>query len=600
MKSTLLGLGLGGLLLAGCSSWNVLAARSQSPEVEVPPIASAQLVGDLAVEFGMYPIRVEAVGLVTGLAGTGSDPPPSPQRALLIEEMQRIGVPTPNAVLASDTTSLVVVQGFLRPGIQKGDRFDLEVRIPARSETTSLRGGWLMESRLKTMALLDNQIRSGELLGFGQGPVLVDPSAGAGQESVWAARGRVLGGGVALRSRPVGLVLKPGFQHEFNAARIANAINRRFHTYRNGIQMGVATAKTDKYVELSVHPRYRDNVERYLQVVRAVVVRESEVERLERIALLEKQLMEPITAAHAARQLEALGNEGVETLRAGIESNNAEVRFFASEALAYLDRREAAEPLRLSAQNEPAFRVFALAALGTMNDVTAYDALRELLEVPSAETRYGAFRALRAMNPRDNFIRGESFGPGFHYHVLDVPGPPMVHITRNRRPELVVFGRGIHLTPPFALEAGNSILVVADGAEVRVSRYAVGEADQRRLVSTDLDDIVRAVVDLGGTYPDVVQALQQAKASGALAVRFEVEAVPGSGRSYDRLAEEPAPVEEPSRWRWNPLGRVLSRIGGGGEEASPPDAERREAAIAEEVFRDEEGTVAPASYEDHE
>ena len=33
-----------------------------------------------------------------------------------------------------------------------------------------------------------------------------------------------------------------------------------------------------------------------------------------------------------------------------------------------------------------------------------------------------------------------------------------------------------------------------------------------------MDDVIRAVVELGGTYPDVVQALQEAKNSGALAV----------------------------------------------------------------------------------
>jgi hypothetical protein len=48
--------------------------------------------------------------------------------------------------------------------------------------------------------------------------------------------------------------------------------------------------------------------------------------------------------------------------------------------------------------------------------------------------------------------------------------------------------------------------------------------------------VIRAIVGLGGTYPDVVQALQQAKADGALVSRFEVDALPQAGRSYDRVA----------------------------------------------------------------
>ena len=51
-----------------------------------------------------------------------------------------------------------------------------------------------------------------------------------------------------------------------------------------------------------------------------------------------------------------------------------------------------------------------------------------------------------------------------------------------------------------------------------------------------MDEVVRAIVALGGTYPDVVQALQQAKADGALEGRFEVDALPETGRAYDRVA----------------------------------------------------------------
>ena len=39
---------------------------------------------------------------------------------------------------------------------------------------------------------------------------------------------------------------------------------------------------------------------------------------------------------------------------------------------------------------------------------------------------------------------------------------------------------------------------------------------EQRVVSTSVDEVIRAIVELGGTYPDVVQALQQAKADGAL------------------------------------------------------------------------------------
>ena len=126
----------------------------------------------------MFPAPIEAVGWVTGLHGTGSEPEPSQQRTMLVEEMQRRGVDNPNALLASHDASLVLIRGVLRPGIQKGDHFDIEVRIPGRSETTSLRGGYLLETRLMDTQL-DNAgtLHSGRERGVARGPLLVDPTA---------------------------------------------------------------------------------------------------------------------------------------------------------------------------------------------------------------------------------------------------------------------------------------------------------------------------------------------------------------------------------------------------------------------------------------
>ena len=65
--------------LAGCSSWNL--SKTQKPEEEESKDRPERLVGDIAVPFGEFPVSIEAVGLVTGLHGTGSDPEPSGQRA---------------------------------------------------------------------------------------------------------------------------------------------------------------------------------------------------------------------------------------------------------------------------------------------------------------------------------------------------------------------------------------------------------------------------------------------------------------------------------------------------------------------------------------
>jgi flagellar basal body P-ring protein FlgI len=522
--------------LAGCSSWN-LSKTAKTDDAEAKD-APERLVGDIAVPYGMDTVSIESVGLVTGLHGTGSDPEPSGQRSMLLDEMQRRGVHNPNEVLASKDVSLVLVRAILRPGIQKGDRFDVEVRIPGNSETTSLRGGYLLETRLMDMAVLaDGMLHNGKVRGLAQGPVLVDPAATEANNRVGLGRGRVLGGGIAQQPRSMGLVLKPGHQDVASSARVASSINKRFNTFDKGnIKVGVAKAKTHEYVDLIVHPRYKENIERYFHVLRAVALQETTAELSDRISELEKHLEDPASAGQAALQLEAIGKRGIDSLVKGIASPNREVRFFAAEALAYLDQPQAAKPLAEAARDEPAFRMYALTALSSMEDFAAYEQLRDLLAVPSVETRYGAFRALWMMNPNDPLVRGEECNGQFRYHVLDTGDEhPVVHVTRNRRAEVVLFGRDQRFATPLSVNAGNQIMVTStNNGQISVSRITSDESEHKRVVSTRVDDVIRAIAAVGGTYPDVVQALEEAKVNGALASRFEVDAVPEAGRTYQR------------------------------------------------------------------
>ncbi len=386
------------IALCGCAA---PALRSQSPESLADVLESnTKLIGQVAQPFGHTYVKVESVALVTGLDNTGEDPAPSPQRATLLHELQTIGVQHPNQLLASPTTAMVLVRGFLPPGIQKGDKFDLEVQVPSRSETTSLRGGWLMETRMTEMAVLGGQIHEGHPLGVGEGAVLVDPAASGEKDRALLVRGRVLGGGTALKPRDMGLFIAPEDKSIRLSAQIGQAINHRFHTFSRGIKQGVANPRSEERIDLKIHPRYKDNIARYIRVVRAIPLKESVAEQTVRIALLERQLLDPITASTAALRLEAIGHEAAATLAKGIGSSDAEVRFYAAEALAYLDEADAAVPLARAAREEPAFRAYALAALSAMDDMSAHDELTKLLEVSSSETRYGAFRALVGHEPQ--------------------------------------------------------------------------------------------------------------------------------------------------------------------------------------------------------
>jgi hypothetical protein len=566
--------------VAGCTSAII---KPQSPDDADEAETGVKLVGTVANPYGREQIAVEGIGLVVGLPGTGGDPPPSIYRAMLEDDMQKRGVTNTKEILASRATALVLVRGYLRPGMDKGDRFDLEVRVPFRSETTSLRGGYLMETRLSERAVVEGGgVRSGHLLALGQGPVLVDPEADDKADSGDAVRGRVLGGGTALKPHALGLLLRPSYQDIRHSQWVGHAVNSRFHTFSNGSKKEVATPKTDEFIELQIHPKYKENVPRYLNVVRSLPLRESPTQRLNRLQLLERQLLDPLTAPTAALRLEAIGAEGAGVLLKGLSSTDPEVQFYAAEALAYLDTDEsaaAAVPLANAARTEPAFRVFALTALSAMNSLESHEQLRQLLSAPSAETRYGAFRALWAMNSRDSLVRGEMLGDQFSYHTLDTSGDPMIHLTTSFRPEVVLFGHNQEFQLPLMAETGSGILVNAPaGGPVVVSRFVVGKPDQKRHVSARVDDVIRAVVELDGTYPDVVQILTQAAQSGSLppGCRLEIDAVPQAGRKITRRSG-PGGGEESEEGSGfmvrNPLPDLfpsLSRDGG-----DPPPREKR-------------------------
>ncbi|NCY03132.1 MAG: hypothetical protein EBX36_09560 [Planctomycetia bacterium] len=503
----LAGLGVAIAALSGCAG---PAIRSQSPEIEALAAIEndTKLVGDYAAAWGLNPQRIERAALVTGLAGTGSDPAPNAQRQALMADMQARGVVEPNALLASTSTSLVWVHGYLPPGVRRGDRFDIHVEVPRDSETTSLAGGWLMETRMAEMAVLGSRIRDGHVLGIAEGPLLVDPVSTGTLDSVSKLRAKVPGGGVALQSK-----------------RIGDGINRRFHASIRGVKRGVATPKTDRFIELEIPPVYADNLARYIRVIRSLAVVEPAGGRHARLELLRRQLADPVTAPGAAIRLEAIGREAVPLLRDALASKDAEVRFAAAEALAYLGESAAAMPLAEAATTLRSARPAALAALGTIDDANGIDALRSLLVSTSAETRYGAFRGLWKIDPTSPLVRGERLGDACSLHVLDVKGPPLVHVTRSRRPEIVLFGTEHPVMDGLRAEAGAAIVVVVDGPTAVVSRFAAGDPDQQADVPARVETILRTIADMGGTYPDMVQFLQQASSHQSLKSRLVFDAI---------------------------------------------------------------------------
>lgn len=541
------------LSVSGCQK---LSLRSQNPDDDDVKPPETQFIKDQVTVSGLNAITIEAVGLVRNLDGTGGDPPPSVYRTMLVNDMKKRRVPNPNTILADPSNALVLIRAAVPPVIEIGDHFDVEIVLPENTDATSLKGGWLMQADLSEQAMVPGQtFHKGHVLAKAEGPILL--STGEGESSAKASvlkRGRILGGGryvggLVKKGRMLGLYVRSDLRSVRTTKKIADQIGKRFHYHDHGIKKPLAEAKTDQQVELKVHHAYKENFMRYVRVIRAIALDETPLELRERMERLRKSLLVPQTASAAATELEAIGVESSLILKEGLKSPDPEVRFYAADALAYLADGAGTKELERAARYEPAFRVFALAALTTLGTPEARQALKEMMlkptvevvdgreqEVSSAETRYGAFRALWTIDRNDEFIGGENFNDEFHLHIIDSEGDAMAHLTRFRVPQVVLFGGNQKLKTPVNLSAGRHIMITApsNSDTITISRFHADSPDEKIVTSTNLADVVRAIGRMRASYPDVAQMLVQADRQSNLSGRLEIDAMPQAGRIYYR------------------------------------------------------------------
>lgn len=625
--------------IVGCQDFKLLPSkllRSQSPDKqdedseksgdtdkddeqdkEFETKVETPMVGDYAGFANLNLVTLEGVGLVVGLDGTGGDPPPSSAREILADDMRRRGIDDPETILRSPNTALVIVRAYLPPMIRKGEAFDVEVRVPDGDTTSNLNGGWLLETELSESALVVGQVMKGHILAKAKGPIMVTSGEGKSDSTGLKRRGKILGGGVSKKDRDLRIQLRSDFRSVRQSKRIADKIGQRFFAYNeSGLREPLAKALTDQTIELKVLPRYKDNYPRYREVIRNIAFRETPVARHVRMEKLKTQLLDPDKTETAALQLEAIGNDAIPILRTGLKHPDLEVRFNSAVALAYLGQAEAVQVLGEAAVQERAFRVYALAALSTIDDGEAHLLLRKLTNAQtdnegkatdSAELRYGAFRALWTLDKRDPYLNGEMMKDPqadrelFALHTLPTTGESIIHLTQHRRSEIVLFGDEQRFKTPMVVRAGNHILVTAQPGTDRIviSKYQAGQPDKRKEVSTRVAEVIRTAVEFGASYPDVAQLLLQAAKQQNLTGRMEIDALPQGGREYVRKDASKSDGKKVRVGNANLAPNFVPNLKDDGN-AKPADGEavEKQAAAPDELAQSETDSNGTASVAD--
>jgi hypothetical protein len=521
--------------LCGCASSGHQARLQSAEEPEHEKDYQVRTIGEVTTVANADPLPVSGVGLVIGLEGTGGGAPPGAIRTTLEDELRKRRIDNVHEILNSPTTSAVIVSGQFPAGARKGDPIDLEITLPPGSKTRSLRGGRLLACKLYNYDSArninpnapggDRLLKGHPIVQVVEAPVQV--GVGDGDDVARLRTARIWGGGHCLMDRPFYLILNEDDQKARVAQIVADRINETFHGAFQAALTDVAVAKTASVVWLNVPPQYRLNLPRYLRVVRLIPLRETEASRIPYRRRLEKELLDPAHTVTAALRLEALGPDSVPTLKEGLASEHPLVRFCAAEALAYLGDPSCGEELARIVEQAPVLRAFSLTALASLDEAICHVELRRLLTSPSAETRYGAFRALRALDEHEEAIPGDLLNDSFWLYRVAPSAKPLVHLSTSRRAEVILFGEDPRLLPPFYICSGDFVVAAGkDDDKCTITRVSYRHGTSKRQCSLKLDEILRTLTDLGGTYPDVVEILRRADHSQCVSCRIAVDALP--------------------------------------------------------------------------
>ena len=552
--------------LAGCSHAQTRGQAAEDPDpMADPDIKNVKTISEVGAFTPAEPLQVSGVGLVIHLDGTGGGNPAGQYKQMLEEQLLKQGVKNVKELLSSPEYAMVLVTARIPYGVRRGDPIDVEVILPPQSKATSLRGGYLVDCPLKNYENAQNLSKKatssslipGHLLAKAHGPLLV--GFGEGNEEVRLRRGRIWQGGQSQIDLPLFLYLNTDQKFATVANAVASRINaafpddsqkralveraQRLHVLdevdrkiNEKFAMGgiskdeTAHAVGPEVIQVRVPYAYRLDPDRYLHVLCKIPLSMTPEQGSKYRNRLHELLLDPKETIAASLRLEALGTESVPALKKGLASDSALVRFAAASALAYLGSTSGIDELARLAERYDSLRGQCLTALAGFDEAMAATRLSEMMASPKPQLRYGAFRALLALNESNPDIRGDVLNEAFWLHRVAPDSPAMVHIATSRRAEIVLFGQPATLIPPFRIGIGE-FTVTADKGDscCTVSRFQVeaGRMPQKPC-SLRIEDVLRTLANLGSQYPDAVEFLRQVERNRCLTCAVQVDALPAA------------------------------------------------------------------------
>lgn len=544
----------------------VITAPSISENVPTPLRGT---IGAEARISGLEPTLVSGIGFVVGLNGTGGLTIPEQYAAHLEREMGLNGISiandqrnspiagkTPSQLLRDPNTAAVIVQAAVPPGAREGESFDLYVRA---INATSLEGGrlWSTELRIGPPSAFGNL--QARVLGNARGPIFLNPFAEPGGQYDGVTRdiGRVLDGGVVTFPTKVEIILNN--PSHLRARQIVSAINSAF-PIKPGEREPTARGKDESLILVQIPSDYIDDRQHFLDLLSHITIDQSYPEVYAR-RYAQTLVSQPYLAGDMSLCLEALGERAIPFISDLYDHPEVKPRLAALRAGAELGDPRVVQPLRALALNaETKYRTDAIALLSKIDQSILVDTtLRDLLAEPTLAVRVEAYerlmeRALRSRRDRlarmisnskgaveasrtqiealsrvyvpSDPLRGvgrELIAGKFFLDIVPF-GEPLIYITQQNEPRIVLFGENLSLNKPLLATAwSDRLMLTADSISDPVRLYYRNE--QTRVVSTmdEVPENLPALIDffahepspedprpgLGFSYAQVVGALYQ-------------------------------------------------------------------------------------------
>ena len=445
-----------------------------SDRIEVPPILQGTIASEAILD-GYNPVVVHGYGLVVGLDGSGSSDIPPAVRAHMITMAARRGIGSessgwgslsPEALLDSFDTAVVVVEGVIPPAATAGRRFDIRIYAYPTSATTSLEGGRLFTTELVPVNRPDagrrilppTGSRTPASLATAMGPMFINPFANPsafGADDIDRRSGLILDGGTVIKDIPLKLRLVT--PSHARASIIQNALNTRFRQ-EPGQRDPTARGESDESIVITVPPSFTDQTENFVELVRHTTIRQAGAEGV--AATISRYVQENPAAARAASwRWEALGPRALPVIRPLYEIPSELPRLAALRAGAFLDDPLVTPHLiAMTLNGSMDSRQQAITLLADMGTDPRIDqVLRELLNADDFETRIEAYEAL--------LKRGDPSVTRIMVHdkfVLDVAdsNKPMVYISQLGLPRIAIFGSDLEVKRPTMLVTRSGQLMI--------------------------------------------------------------------------------------------------------------------------------------------